>query len=39
MEEILHLGCTKLANYGIFSISTGAGFLPSTVRWFPGGYI
>ena len=32
MEEILrHLGCMKPCRNGIFSISTGAGFLPSTV--------
>ena len=32
MEEILHhLGCMKPCRNGIFSILTGAGFLPSTV--------
>ena len=32
MEEILHhLGCKNHVNNGIFTISTGAGFLPSTV--------
>ena len=32
MEEIRHhLGCIKPCNSGIFTISTGAGFLPSTV--------
>ena len=31
MEEILqHQGCIKPCKYGIFTISTGAGFLPST---------
>ena len=35
MEEILHhLGCIKLVNSGIDYISTGAGFLPSTVVLF-----
>jgi len=32
MEEILHhLGCINLVNNGITYLSTGAGFLPSTV--------
>ena len=32
MEEILdHLGCIIPANNGMITISTGAGFLPSTV--------
>ena len=32
MEEILHhLGCINLVNNGISYLSTGAGFLPSTV--------
>ena len=31
MEEILHLGCKKLGNNGRYYLSTGAGFLPSTV--------
>jgi len=32
MEEILHhLGCINLVNNGIKYLSTGAGFLPSTV--------
>ena len=30
MEEILHLGCIITVNTGIFTISTGAGFQPST---------
>ena len=36
MAEILHhLGCIKSEDNGIFTISTGAGFLPSTVwQWF-----
>ena len=34
MEEVLHhLGCH--VNHGIFTISTGAGFLPSTVFHLP----
>ena len=48
MEEIPnnHLECINLVNTGRNYISTGAGFLPSTVsvpwsmgcRWLPGGY-
>ena len=35
MEEILHhLGYINLVNNGINYISTGAGFLPSTVGWW-----
>ena len=36
MDEILHhLGCEKPVNNGIFTISTGAGFLPPTVSVSP----
>ena len=39
-KEILHhLGCIKLIVNGINWQSTGAGFLPWTVRQFQGGYI
>jgi len=32
MEEILHhIGCINLVNNGVSCITTGAGFLPSTV--------
>ena len=37
MEEILnHLGCINSVNNGIFTISAGAGFLPSTVVGYIG---
>ena len=32
--EKKHYNCTYTVNSGIFSISTGAGFLPSTVSYF-----
>ena len=39
MEEILHhLGCKKSSKWWDITISTGAGFLPSTVRIFIPGW-
>ena len=39
VEILHHLGCIKLIINGINWQSTGAGFLPWTVRQFQGGYI